>query len=76
MINTINELSKQSDSIEGVFTNIQSLASIAQENSASTEEVSSSVSSYTNEIKKLAENITDFKKITESFKSGLDKYKI
>ncbi|MCS4465385.1 hypothetical protein JTT01_21295 [Clostridium botulinum] len=51
MIKTINELNKEADSISSIYDNIESLAAIAEENSASSEEVSANVSSYTNEIK-------------------------
>ncbi|MBC2580910.1 heme NO-binding domain-containing protein [Clostridium sp. DJ247] len=76
MIETINELNKETDSIASIYDNIESLAAIAEENSASSEEVSASVSNYTNEIKKLINNIQEFRNITETFKVELDKYKI
>lgn len=76
MIETINELNKEADSITDMHGNIESLAAIAQENSASSEEVSASVSNYTNEIRKLVDNIAQFKNITEIFKNELSKYKI
>ena len=76
MITTINDLNKETDSIGSIFENIESLAASAEDNSASSEEVSANVSNYTNEIKKLVTNIYDFKKITESFKDELGKYKI
>jgi methyl-accepting chemotaxis protein len=76
MIKTINKLTQESDSIAGIYDNMESLAAIAQENSASSEEVSANVSNYTNDIKNLMNSIGEFKKITESFKSELDRYKI
>lgn len=75
-IQTINELNKETDSIATIYETIESLAAIAEENSASSEEVSASVSNYTNEIKKLIDNIFEFKKITQAFKIDLNKYKI
>jgi len=75
-IKTINELNKETDSIASIYETIESLAAIAEENSASSEEVSASVANYTNEIKKLIDNIQEFKKITQNFKSDLGKYKI
>jgi len=75
-IKTINELTKETDSIASIYETIESLAAIAEENSASSEEVSASVANYTNEIKKLIDNIQEFKKITQNFKSDLGKYKI
>lgn len=76
MIETINELNKEADSIAAIYERIESLAAIAEENSASSEEVSANVSSYTNEIMKLIGNIEDFDKITETFKAELGRYKI
>ena len=76
MIETINKLNTEADSITKVYESIESLAAIAEENSASSEEVSANVTTYTNEIKKLIDNISDFKVITENFKNDLNKYKI
>ena len=76
MINTINNLDERSKSISNIYKTIESLAAIAEENSASSQEVSASVSSYTNETKKLIDSIYEFKKITTSFKEELIKYKI
>lgn len=76
MINTINELNRETDFIAQIYNNTESLAAIAEENSASSEEVSADTSSYVNEIKKLLNNVSEFKKITDSFKVDLDKYKI
>lgn len=76
MIETIEKLNKEADSISMAYKNIEALSTIAEENSASSEEVSASVTTYTNEIKKLMENISDFKGITEIFKKDLEKYKI
>lgn len=76
MIKTINELSREADSISGIYENIESLAAIAEENSASSEEVSANVANYTNQIKKLISNIHEFQGIAETFKTGLNKYKI
>ena len=76
MIETINKLNTEADAISSVYDSTESLAAIAEENSASSEEVSASVINYTNEIKKLIDNIYDFKGITETFKNDLEKYKI
>ncbi|APC42418.1 heme NO-binding domain-containing protein [Clostridium estertheticum] len=76
MIDTINELDREAKSIANIYETIESLAAISEENSASSEEVSASVGTYTNEIKKLIDSIYEFKKITSSFKEELKKYKI
>lgn len=71
-----DELSIQADKIGLVFTSIESLAAIAVENSASTEEVSASVSNYSSEMQKLTSGIADFKDLTNEFKNYLLKYNI
>ncbi|MCY6371993.1 heme NO-binding domain-containing protein [Clostridium ganghwense] len=76
MIETINELDREAHFISKIYDNIESLSAIAEENSASSEEVSANVSNYTNEIKNLIDNIFEFKKLTEEFKTELSKYKI
>lgn len=76
MIKTISELNSEADSIASMYETIESLAAIAEENSASSEEVSASVANYTNEIKKLIDNIYKFKAITETFKKDLEQYNI
>ncbi len=76
MIETINNLDREAKSIANIYETIESLAAISEENSASSEEVSTSVATYTNEIKKLIDSIYEFKKITSSFKDDLKKYKI
>ncbi|MBD8048034.1 heme NO-binding domain-containing protein [Clostridium faecium] len=76
MIETINELDKEAESIADMYNNIESLAAIAEENSASSQEVSANVSLYTEEIKKLIESIKEFKKIAKYFEEDLQKYKI
>lgn len=75
-IKTVAELTRETDSIAGIYENMESLAAIAEENSASSEEVSANVSSYTNEIRKLIDNIHEFKKMTEGFEGELSKYNI
>lgn len=76
MIETISKLNTEASAISKVYDSIESLGAIAEENSASSEEVSANVTNYTNEIKKLIDNIYDFKGITEAFKKDLEKYKI
>jgi methyl-accepting chemotaxis protein len=76
MIETISKLNTEASAISTVYDNIESLGAIAEENSASSEEVSANVTNYTNEIRKLIDNIYDFKGITEAFKRDLEKYKI
>ncbi|KEH99433.1 chemotaxis protein [Clostridium botulinum C/D str. BKT12695] len=76
MIKTIDDLTSEAETIAEIYNNIESLSAIAEENSASSEEVSANVSHYTNEIKNLIGNISEFKSLTEQFKEELRKYKI
>lgn len=76
MIESVSKLSKEAISIVSMSENVESLAAIAEENSASSEEVSASVINYTSEIQELSDNMGEFKKVTEGFKKDLDKYKI
>ncbi|MDF2615204.1 MAG: chemotaxis protein [Clostridia bacterium] len=75
MLQTITELKNDADGISIAFNNIESLAAIAEENSASSEEVSANVTKYTNEINKLIYHIHDFTNITDYFKTELSQYK-
>ena len=76
MINTIEALGSESKKINGVCSKIQSLSSIAEENSASSEEVSANVLNYTKEIKVILEHISNFKNITEEFNKDISKYNL
>ncbi|WP_070001195.1 heme NO-binding domain-containing protein [Cellulosilyticum sp. I15G10I2] len=76
MLQTIVELKNDADGISIAFNNIESLAAIAEENSASSEEVSANVTKYTSEINKLIYHIHDFRNITDYFKTELGKYKL
>ncbi|MFX0549687.1 heme NO-binding domain-containing protein [Hathewaya histolytica] len=76
IISTIKELGKETESISSIYENVESLAAISEENSASAEEVSANVTNYISEIKKLILNVNEFKKITEDFKEDLRNYKI
>ncbi|MGV8147120.1 MAG: heme NO-binding domain-containing protein [Alkaliphilus sp.] len=75
MVQTSRKLMSETEKIAEVFTNIQSLAAIAEENSASAEQVSSSVSVYTEQIKNLTQNVSDFKILTREFGDELGVYK-
>ena len=76
MIKTINELNNEAESIANLYNTIETLAAIAEENSASSEEVSASVLNYTEELQNLIGNISNFKIITENFGKDLEKYNI
>lgn len=72
MIATINDLGREVRAIEGMYDSVESLAAIAEENSASSQEVSASVTTYTDEMIKLTKAIDEVQRITEYFRSTLD----
>lgn len=76
VINTAERLHMQIEATSNVYDKIESLAAIAEENSASSHEVSSSVTSYTDEIKNLTKSVSQFQKLTEEFAGEIDVYKI
>ena len=76
MIELIHILTKQSDSIGTASSTVEALAAIAEENSASSEEVSASVINYSHEIGSLVDNIQSFKTITNDFQHDLDQHKL
>jgi len=76
MIKTSQELKSEADHISSLFDNIQSLASIAQENSAATEEASSNVAIYVDQINELSSQINVFDSMIKSFQKDLSKYSV
>ncbi|WP_350345071.1 heme NO-binding domain-containing protein [Proteinivorax tanatarense] len=76
IIEMIDQLTLETDSISNIYNKIESLAAIAEENSASSEEVSASVNQYTDRIKDMSQNIKEFKKLTGEFKEDLQKHQI
>jgi len=76
LIDAIKKLNEETNNINKVSENIESLAGIAEENSASSEEVSSNVTSFVAELEKMTDNIAEFKKMSETFRKDLEKYKM
>lgn len=76
MIRTSQDLKQEAEHISSLFDNIQSLASIAQENSAATEEASSNVAIYVDQIHELSRQISVFDSMIQGFQEDLKKYKI
>lgn len=76
MIETSRKLENESEAMTNVFQNIESLAAIAEENSASAQQVSANVTDYTVQIKNITDSISSFKNITTEFKEEISKYKI
>ena len=76
MIQTSQELKIEADNIASLFDNMHSLAAIAEENSAATEEASSNVAIYMDQINELTHQINVFDAMIKNFQEDLSKYKI
>lgn len=76
MIQTSQELKVEADNISSLFDNMHSLAAIAEENSAATEEASSNVAVYVEQINELTHQINVFDSMIQNFQEDLSKYKI
>lgn len=76
MVKTTNDLKVEADNISDLFDGIQGLAAIAQENSAATEEASSNVAVYVDQIGELTEQISVFNDMIENFQQDLSKYAV
>jgi methyl-accepting chemotaxis protein len=76
MIQTSKELKTEADNIASLFDNMHTLAAIAEENSAATEEASSNVAIYVDQINELTNQIEVFDTMIKNFQQDLSKYKI
>ena len=76
ILQTSQELKTEADHISSIFDNMHSLAAIAEENSAATEEASSNVAIYVDQINELTNQINVFDKMIKNFQEDLSKYKI
>jgi methyl-accepting chemotaxis protein len=74
MIQTSQELKLEADNISSLFDNMHSLAAIAEENSAATQEASSNVTLYVEQINELTNQISVFDYMIKSFQEDLSKY--
>lgn len=76
MIHNSEDLKSEADNISNLFDGIQSLAAIAEENSASTEEASSNVSVYVEQIHELTGQIQVFDSMIKNFQEDLGQYMV
>ncbi|ACL70944.1 heme NO-binding domain-containing protein [Halothermothrix orenii] len=76
VVSIVENLDTETKKIIKVIENINSLAAIAQENSASSEEMSASVNEYSEKIKEMTSYINQMEKLVENFKENLKKYNI
>ena len=74
MIDNSKKLNDEAESITELFENIQTLTSIADENSSAVSEVNGSVGLYVEQIKELSHQIGVFDTMIEEFKNRLSKY--
>ena len=76
LIQNSSDLKTEADSITTLFDGIQNLAAIAEENSASTEEASSNIAVYVEQINELTKQISVFDSMIDIFKEDLKKYTV
>lgn len=76
IVKLVEEMSAQTHQLSLVFENMHSLAAIAQENSASSQEMSANVIEYSHKIGELTTYIEELEKLSVNFKTELGKYKI
>lgn len=76
IVQMIEKLEQEMSSIREVYGKIETLAAAAQENSASSEEVSAAVSTYNIKLQDMLEKIREFKKMTQHFTEDIGKYNI
>ncbi|HOO28569.1 MAG TPA: chemotaxis protein, partial [Lachnospiraceae bacterium] len=74
LIKTSQDLKTEAEHISSLFDNIQNLAAIAEENSAATEEASSNVAIYVDQISELSKQISVFDSMIKLFQEELKKY--
>ena len=75
-VNMSRELIGEADKVARIFEQMESLVAIAEENSAVSEEVSSNVIVYMTQIQNLIDNMNEFQKTTQLFRSDLKQYNI
>ncbi|WP_066714578.1 heme NO-binding domain-containing protein [Clostridium sp. Marseille-P299] len=76
MVQTTIRLKNEAQNISSLFENIENLAAIAEENSASTQEANSNVSIYVDQITDLTNLIEVFENMIVNFKEDLAKYQL
>ncbi|MCR4430378.1 MAG: heme NO-binding domain-containing protein [Tepidanaerobacteraceae bacterium] len=74
VVSLVEQLNAETAKIKNVVDNLHSLAAIAEENSASTEEMSASITDYSARIKELTDYIARLEKLSLKFKDQLKKY--
>lgn len=76
IIEMVDQLNKETNLINKVAQNVESLAAIAEENSASSQEVSASVTTFGNELSKIIKDLHEFDNMATAYKVDLKRYQI
>lgn len=76
MISNSQHLKEETERISSLFENIQNLAALAEENSASTHMAEQNVSVYVDQISELSKQISIFNSMIQVFQSNLKRYKL
>jgi methyl-accepting chemotaxis protein len=76
IIEMVAQLNKETESVNKVAQNVESLAAIAEENSASSEEVSAFVTTFGSELSKILRDLSEFDKMATAYKEDLKRYQI
>ncbi len=76
IVNLVEELSDETRHISEVFQNLHTLAAIAEENSASSQEMSANVAEYSDKIKDLTSYVSQLEQLAVGFQQELRKYSI
>lgn len=71
-----DKLSRETRYISNVFENMHTLAAIAEENAASSEEMSATVMQFTDELVTFTEYVGELDKLSENLKGELKNYKL
>ncbi len=72
----VDDLNQETQKIKEVIENLNSLAAIAEENSASAQEMSASVSDYSDKIKDMTDYIEQMEELVDNFQHNFADYNI
>ena len=75
IVDMISQLEHEMAGLNDVYGKIESLAAISQENSAASEEVSSSVQVYNDKLQDMMEKIHEFKLVIGHFSEDVNQYR-
>lgn len=72
----MNNLTKESEKLEGTTTNIQNLLAISEEGVATAEEISSSIQKFLTELKVILEDVTKVEKYIKILDERTSTFKV